>query len=156
MSNQPKTTDQLRAIFGLGKEKGLDKADLEALADEISEGRVVDPATNSPRLSLLTFDDANAVITHLGGDAFPADGSVPKRTQNYRKQKAGIDTIESAKQLKLIRDLAAKRNMGEDGLTKLAGRMRLPWPPQTTKQGNKIAEALKDMNARDAKKKRAA
>lgn len=140
----PKTTDQLRAIFGLGRAKGLDKEDLESLAADVTAGRV-------ERLSLLSFDEANAMISRLGGEPFALKGSTPTRTVNYRKQKAGIQTIESARQLKMIRDLARARNMGEDGLTRLATRMRLPWPTQTTTQGNKIMEALKSMNARDAR-----
>ncbi len=139
-----KTTDQLRAIFGLGKQRGLEKPDLEELAAEKSNGRI-------DRLSLLSFDEANQMITHLGGEAFPASGSptVPKRTENYRKQKAGISTIETDKQLKAIKDMARQRNMTEQGITSLAKRMNLPWPPITTAQANKIFEALKSMNKRD-------
>lgn len=137
-----KTTDQLRAIFGLGKSVGMDKDSLMELANEMTDGKV-------ERLSLLTFDQANAMIVHLGGDAFPAPGHVAVRTANYRKQKAGVKTVESTKHLRLIADLAAKRNMSEIGLASLCMRIIKRTSPQTTAQGNKIIEALKAMNKRD-------
>lgn len=139
----PKTTEQLRAIFGLGRPLGMEKSDLEELAAAVTHGR-------SSRLSQLTFDEANAMIHRLGGDPAPANGATPRRTVNHRKQQAGIKTIASARHVKLIRDLARGRRMTENGIASLAKRMRLPWPPHTTDQGNKLVEALKAMNARDA------
>lgn len=144
----PKSTDQLRAIFGLGKSLGMDKSDLEALAYDKTGGKV-------ERLSLLSFDQANAMITHLGGDAFPAPGHVATRTANHRKQKAGIKTVETGRHLRLIADLAAKRNMSEAGLASLCMRIIKRPSPQTTAQGNKVIEALKSMNARDRRAKEA-
>lgn len=141
----PKTTDQLRAIFGLGKNVGMDKEDLEGLAETMTSGQV-------ERLSMLSFDQANEMIKHLGGDPFPANGTIPIRTQNYRKQKAGVKTIETEKQLKLIKDLAAKRNMSETALASLCTRIIKRPTPVTTAEGNKIVEALKSMIARDARK----
>lgn len=141
-NNNPKTVDQLRAIFGLGKNLGMDKEALEELAAEKTCGQVT-------RLSLLTFDQANAMIEHLGGEAFPGTGHVAARTANYRKQKAGIKTVETNRHLRLIADLAAKRNMSEAGLAKLCMRVIKRPSPATTAQGNKIVEALKAMNRRD-------
>lgn len=146
--NTPKTTDQLRAIFGLGKNVGMDKSDLEGLAEVMTNGQV-------ERLSLLSFDQANAMITHLGGDAFPAPGHVAKRTENYRKQKAGIKTVESGKHLRMIADLAARRKMSEAGLASLCMRIIKRPAPTTTAQGNKVVEALKAMIKRDAMKEAA-
>lgn len=144
MSFKPKTTDQLRAIFGLGRKVHMAKEDLEELACDVTNGRV-------ERLSLLSFDEANAIISRLGGDPFPLTGSTPTRTANYRKQKAGVETIETQKQIKLIRDLAAKRNMSDEGLDRLCMRViKETMPPSTTKKGNKIVEALKAMNKRTA------
>lgn len=142
-TSQPKTTDQLRAIFGLGKNLGFDKEGLEDLAAEMTDGKV-------ERLSLLSFDQANAMIKHLGGDPFPASGGVPVRTANHRRQKAGVRQIETGKHLKLIKDLAKGRNMSDEGLQKLCLRMIKKPRPTTTKEGNSIVEALKAMNARDA------
>lgn len=139
----PKTTDQLRAIFGLGKNLGMDKEDLEALAGEKTGGTVT-------RLSLLSFDQANAMIEHLGGDPFPGAGHVAARTERHRRQKAGVKQVETARHTRLIADLAAKRGLSEIGLAKLCMRIIKRSSPQTTAQGNKVVEALKAMNRRDA------
>lgn len=142
MNTTPKTTDQLRAIFGLGKSLGMDKTDLEELAFDKTGGTV-------ERLSLLSYDQANLMIVHLGGEPFPALTHVALRTANHRRQKAGIKQVETGKHLRLIADLAAKRNMSAAGLASLCMRIIKKPSPQTTAQGNKIVEALKAMNARD-------
>lgn len=141
-SHNPKTTDQLRAIFGLGKQVNMAKEDLEELAADVTGGRV-------ERLSLLSFDEANAIIVRLGGDAFPGAGHVNARTANHRRQKLGVKQVETNKHLRLIRDLAAKRNMSDAGLASLCMRIIKKPAPVTTAQGNKIVEALKAMNRRD-------
>lgn len=142
MSSQPKTTDQLRAIFGLGRARGCEKEDLEQMAFELTNGQV-------ERLSALSFDQANAMISHLGGDPFPVSGSTPIRTANYRRQKAGVKQIETVKHLDLIDELARLRNMSAEGRERLCLRMIKKPRPTTTSEGNKIVEALKAMNARD-------
>lgn len=144
-----KTTDQLRAIFGLGKQRDLEKNDLEALAAEVTLDRTC-------RLSKLTFTEANLMIERLGGDAFPAPGHVATRTANHRRQKAGIKQVETGKHLRLIKQLADQRNMSEAGLANLCMRIIKRSSPQTTAHGNKIIEALKAMNARDTRMKEAA
>ena len=142
MSN-PKTTEQLRAIFGLGKKLGCDKSDLEELAADVSGGRV-------ERLSLLSWEEANAMIVRLGGEPFTSSGlPVARRTENYRNQKAGIKRIETGRHLDLIDELARLRNMSPEGLEKLCRRMIKKPRPTTTQEGNKIVEALKAMNRRD-------
>ena len=145
MKSQPKTTDQLRAIFGLGKGLGFGKEDLEQMACELTDGRV-------ERLSLLSFDQANAMIQRLGGDPFPVSGPVPVRTANHRRQKAGVKQIETVKHLNLIDELARLRNMSPEGLERLCMRMIKKPRPTTTAEGNKIVEALKAMNARDRRR----
>ncbi len=143
---QPKKPFQIQRMFGLAR-KPADAAGipvkefLEDLAGNITRGRV-------DRLSLLTFEDANNIIARLGGTPFANYGH-SKRTENYRKQAAGIKTIETGAHVEFIRKQAERRNMTEEGIAKLAARMNLPWPTQTTEQGNKLAEALKAMNRRD-------
>lgn len=139
---QPKKHFQIQRMFGLAKPKaelaGLDtKEYLEDLAGK--------------RLSELTFDEANIQIEKLGGTAFRAYGN-SKRNENHKKQEAGVKSIETVSHIEFIRKLAEKRGIGESGLESLASRMRLPWPTQTTEQGNKIAEAIKSMIKRDAEK----
>lgn len=141
-STVPKTTEQLRAIFGLGRSLGMAKEDLEELAFDLTGGRTA-------RLSQITFDEANAIVVRLNGDPFPAPGHVARRTMAYRDQKAGIKRIESARHLRLISDLAAKRGMSEAALAGLCKRIIKRTHPVTTAQGNKVIEALKAMLARE-------
>lgn len=147
-----KTNEQLRAIFGLAKANNVpfDEDERCGAAAVVSCGRV-------GRISLLSFDEANTLIVNLGGDAFPAPGHVAKRTENYRKQKANVKTLVTQRQLKMMKDLADKRNMSQIGLASLCMRIIKRSAPQTTAQCNKVIEALKSMNARDnAKIKEAA
>jgi hypothetical protein len=140
---QPKTNKQLRAIFGLAKNVNCGKEDLEELASDVSNGRV-------DRLSMLSFGEANAMIHRLGGNAFA--GSTPRRTVNYHRQQAGVQQIAQASHLQLMRDLAAKRGISDEGLERLCRRMLKHPAPRTTDETNKIVEALKAMIARDARK----
>jgi hypothetical protein len=131
-----KSTRQVRCIFGLAKQRGLDNDELHAL---------VEGATGQSSISALSFAQADRVIEQLGGEPFAA-----RRTVQYRRQRGGVPQIAQHSHLKLMRDLADRRGMGEDGLTSLAERMNLPSPPRTTAQTNKLVEALKQMNRRDA------
>lgn len=145
---QPKKHFQIQRLFGLARQpadaEGIPvKEYLEALAAEL-----LPRLSKLPRLSELTFDEANAMIVRLGGTAFSKYGQ-SRRTENYRKQQAGIKSIETDNHLNFIDELARLRNMSPEGLAKLASRMHVPWPPRTTEQGNKIVEALKAMNKRD-------
>ena len=145
---QPKTKEQMARIFGLAKKHDLDFDD-EArsfYAAEVSKSRVT-------HLSQLSFDEANALIKQLGGDPFRS--ATPRRTQNYHRQQAGVPQIAQRDHLKLMRDLADSRNMSESGLESLGQRILHHWPPRTTKETNKIVEALKAMNARDRVKEAA-
>jgi hypothetical protein len=133
-------------MFGLVS----DKAAKAGMTSTDYLGSIVEPVTGgrTSRVSELTFAEANEVIKILGGDPFRAYGN-SKRNENYKKQQAGIKTVETELHVTAIREAAALRNMGEEGLTSLAARMHLPWPPHTTEQGNKIFEAIKAMNKRD-------
>lgn len=145
----PKTNEQLRAIFGLGKDRGFAKEDLEELAADQTGGQV-------KRLSLLSFDQANAMIKHLGGDPFPANGvQVPRRTENHRKQKAGVITMASPAHLAKMDDLAAKRGMKPEQLQRLCLRMLKTKRPTTAIGCNKVIEAIKSMNQRDSARRAA-
>lgn len=153
MSPSTKSPLQIRALFGLAKaaaeKSGCDpKEYLEELASEITDGRV-------ERLSLLSFDEANAMIRRLGGQTFTS--VEPRRTVNHRRQEAGVPQIAQSAHLKLMADLARGRGIGDEGLERLCRRMlRGAARPRTTAETNKIIEALKAMNARDASSKEAA
>ena len=90
------------------------------------------------------------MIVHLGGEAFPGTGHVAARTVRHHRQKANVKQMVSQKQLRLLADLAGKRNMSEAGLGSLCMRIIKRSSPVTTAQANKVIEALKSMNARSA------
>lgn len=143
---QPKSNLQIRRLFGLAAKPasaaGCKPHDyLSELASDVTRGRTAS-------LAALSFDEANAMIVRLGGDPITSR-PFSKRTENYRKQKAGVKSIETSAQIEFIREIAGLRNMSEEGIGKLAAKMHLPWPPNTTEQGNKICEAIKAMNRRD-------
>lgn len=145
---RPKTNEQLRAIFGLGKKLNCEKADLEEMAADITSGRV-------ERLSMLSFDEANALIKRLGGDPVSAKPSAPRRTVNYRKQKAGVPTLAGPYHLAKMDRLAADRGMSPEGLERMCMRMLRSKRPRTAQGCNAVIEALKAMNRRDAKRRAA-
>lgn len=139
---QPKSVFQLRAVFGLARAAGLEKPDLNPLVAEVTGER-------TEHLSELSFAEANALIVRLGGRPLPVSGPLPRRTVNYRKQRAGVKTIETARHLDLIERLAQLRNLSTEGLEKLCLRTIKRPAPITTAEGNKIVEALKSMCRRD-------
>lgn len=143
MQQQLKTRSQIKAIFGLAKQRGIDMdADTKmGFAITVSLGR-----TDS--LADLRFDEANRLIENLGGDAFPPFRR-PRRTESYHRQKAGIEQIAQTSHLRLMNELAVGRGMSADGLERMGRRMLKHWPPHTTAETNKIIEALKAMNKRD-------
>lgn len=136
---QPKENFQLRRIFGLAKPLNCDEEALRDLAGDVTNGR-----TSS--LAELTFDEANAMIVRLGGEAMTKKA---RRTINYQRQQAGVKQIETAAHKDFMHELARLRGMTEEGLEKLGTRMLGHWPPRTTAEGNKVIEALKAMNKRD-------
>ena len=142
---QPKKNFQIQRMFGLAKpiadQSGQDvKEYLESLAFTVT--------MRTERLSELSFDEANDMIEKLGGNRFVLLRR-SRRTENYRKQQAGIKTIETDAQLKLINDLAAMRGWTAESLVKFCQRVIKKDSPTTTEEGNKIAEGLKAMNQRD-------
>lgn len=143
---QPKSNLQIRRLFGLASKPasaaGATPHDyLSKLASDVTRGR-----TSS--LAALSFDEANAMIVKLGGDTITSR-SVSKRTENYRKQKAGIETIVTDAHLKKIDELAAMRSWSSETLAKFCRRVIKKDAPTTAHEANKITEGLKAMNRRD-------
>ncbi len=137
--NQPKSTAQARAIFGLARRAGHGDEDRHAVIHQVTEGR-----TNS--VKDLTFDEANAVIKHYGGREFkPA----PRRTVHWHRQQRGIKQIVSQSQLELIATLASQRGWSADALADFCRRQAKHFPLRTTADANKVIEALKCMNRRE-------
>lgn len=146
-----KSPKQMKAIFSLAKKNGVDMDDdtRAALAVTVSNGR-------TDRLSLLTFDEANGLIKHLGGDPI-GSSRTPRRTVNYHRQQAGVHQIAQPNHLNKMVAMAEERGISDDGLKGLCRRMLKgnSWP-RTTAETNKIIEAIKAMNERDAKREKEA
>lgn len=146
--NQPKAHFQIKRIFGLAKPLNCGEEDLRALAADVSGGRV-------ERLSLLSFDEANAMIVRLGGEAFAKGSRTPRRTVNYHRQQAGVQQIAQADHLSKMDALAAGRGISPEGLERMCRKMlKGNSRPRTTSETNKIIEALKAMNKRDRQRRK--
>lgn len=138
---QPKKNFQIRRMFGLAKQ--FAEVSGRETKDYIEEVIFCQIERNPP-ISDLTFDEANAVIKSLGGDPFRAYGN-SKRNENYKKQQAGIKTIETDAHLRKIEDLAGKLDWDADRLRGFCQRQIKRDTPTTTEEGNKVLEGLKAM-----------
>lgn len=141
MSANPQaiTDGQRRAIFGLANRAGHGDAERHAVIAKVTNGK-------KSSLRVLTFHEANLVIQHYNGQAF---SRTPRRTVQYRRQKAGVEQLAQPAHLELMRSLAARRGMSDEGLEQLAARIIKHYPPRTTSETNKVIEALKSMNRRE-------
>lgn len=138
MSSNPKTTGQVRAIFGLARSAGHSDEDRHAVIAAVTNGR-------TESVKDLTFNEANLVIRHYKGRAFkPA----PRRTVHHRRQQRGIKQIVSESQLELIAKLASQRNWSPVALKEFCKRQAGHFPLRTTEDANRVIEALKAMNRR--------
>lgn len=143
---RPKTRQQHAKIFALKGRWGLDIEDLRDYAAEI---------TGTRSISKLNYDQAEALIARLEGRQTPEGGRPSRRTIQYRRQKAGVVVLPTSDQIDHLNRLAQQRNMTLDGLTRLAKRMGLAYPPKTSIGASKLIEAIKAMIARDALKEAA-
>ncbi len=142
---QPKTTAQVRCIFGIARNLGMgDDLLHETVLSVTSEGG----REGTSRISQLSYSEAETVIQRLKAQQ---NKQTPRRTIQYRRQRAGAKQIATAapSQLELMRSLAHTRGMSDAGLESLCNRMLKHYPPRTTAETNKVIEALKAMNARD-------
>lgn len=135
-TQRPRSTSQLRAIFGEARRCGLDDEALREVVADVTHG--------STSISKLTFTQAESVLQRLKGKAF-----VPLRTLQYRRQQAGVKQVVQEGQLKLIADLASQRHWSADALINFCKRQCGHHPLRTTEDANKVIEALKSMNKRE-------
>lgn len=142
---KPKTHAQIQRIFGLAKKQGfeMDEDGKAAIAITASLGR-----TDS--LSQLSFQEANVAIKKLGGQPVSLE-AVSRRTENHRKQQAGVVTMASQKALHYMDKLAEERGMTPQGLERLCMRMFKSKRPRTARACSAVIEALKSMNTRTKK-----
>lgn len=140
----PRTLKQNNALHKLLDQRGFAQEDKADMVFDFTKGR-------TEHSSEMSFDECNAMITHLGGQAFPKSGTTPRRTTNYRRQQAGIEQIASPTHKDLMRNLWRKKDdRTDEGLESLSARVNKGLRiPRTTKEVNRVIEAIKAMNRRD-------
>jgi hypothetical protein len=152
-NNKIRTKAQNSLMHGYASKCGLSKDDLRDYASEISNGR-------TDHTSELYTHEAAEIIDRLQKIVEPK--KTPLRTVQYRRRNAGVDQIVTQDQLQKLNDLwFAKEGRTQNGLEMLTNRIIKKDKPRTTKECNKIIEAVKAMNSRDnvlnfSKKKEAA
>ncbi|HYE72585.1 MAG TPA: hypothetical protein VEF04_04605 [Blastocatellia bacterium] len=141
---KPRTKAQNKTIHALLNSRRID-ADLKAeMVYRITGGRT----THS---SEMYFSEANQLITELGGT--PHDAGL-RTVQHYRRQ-AGVTQIITSQQRQILRALCTAR-WGSDynaPYQALCLRTLKKSEPVTSPDAQKIIEAIKSMNSRDAQKR---
>lgn len=139
------SNNQIKAIWALSHKLGFDSDDTHQKVEEV---------TGKTSIRALTRNQADDVIESLGGTpSFRDKASTPRRTIQYRRQSAGVTTLATQEHLEKMRSLANGRGITAEGLKSLCRRMIKRDVPLSTKDTNKIIEALKAMNKRDLAKK---
>lgn len=139
-------------MHALAAELKITHGDLRSFAFEQSNGR-------TDHTSELTFDEAAQIIATLekhayqmrtirGEHATPKKQTPSRRTVQLRRQKAGIKSVPTAKQLKYIADLREMRQMTDAGWDSFANHTIGKTAPLTSKEAGKLIEGLKALNAR--------
>jgi hypothetical protein len=135
-----RTKTQNSKMFGLASKAGVSHDDLRDWTSEITSGR-------TDHTSKLYQHEAQEIINRL--EKFVNPNGTPRRTENYRRQKAGVKTIVSQAHLAKLQHLADGRSMTSEGLAKLCVRIFGAEKPRTSHECSKAIEAIKDMNKRD-------
>lgn len=138
---QPKSPAQVRRIFGLARSRGLDAQELRAVVVEVTKR---DVPLDKTGVGSLNFTESDAVIVRLGGEPL-----AKRRTIQHRRAKAGVSQLVRPAQLELIAKLASQRRWGAEALRNFCARQCGHFPLRTSKDANKVIEALKAMNERE-------
>lgn len=128
---------------------GISDENYRALIFNLTNGR-------TETSSAMDAREADKLIEALGGTPPPRGNGVSRRTQQRRNKAAGIITLATPEQVNVITNLAITR-WGEGvqtaaALGKLVQRILKTDKIKTSQQAQKVIEALKVMNTRDAKK----
>ena len=133
-----RTLQQNRVIHQLIGRRGLDIGEKASLVSEVSGGRTESSAQ-------LTREEANKLIKRLGGEPI----SLSRRTQQLKRQEAGVKQIISHKQREYMFSIWNRfPHRHPSGLDKLCERTIKRQRPRTTEEANKVIEAIKAMNLR--------
>jgi hypothetical protein len=135
-----RTNRQNAAFHKLIGSRGLTNEDKAELVSDVTKGRVESS-------KLMTFDEMNSAIKRLGGTVFD---SRDKRSKIWFPK--NVVGMISPLQRNKLEQLKASRNMSEQGFSDLCKRMlKGKSAPTTISDAQKLTEAIKAMNARDAK-----
>lgn len=126
---------QHAAMWSLVKNNMTDE-DFREMIFDMTNGK-------SESSSALSFDQKNEVISKLGGTPFTKS----LRDINRQRAKTGVENIDTRLQEKLLNDLwFAFPYRTPGGLEKICLSTIKRAKPLTTKDFNKVIEAVKDMN----------
>ncbi len=144
---ETRTKIQNAKMHGIAAKLGIPHEDLGDFAFEYSEGR-------TDHTSELYVAEMDKLIRHLEYLLAQKTGeTTPRRTVNYRRAKTGVVSIETPRQIKKLNDLwFAYAFRTAEGLEKLCLNTIKTDAPKTTKEFQKMIEAVKSMNAREAAK----
>ena len=136
-----RTLAQNSKMFGIAAKLGIPHDDLQDMAFKVSDGR-------TEHTSELFIKECDQIIKFLE-DKLPKE-KTPQRTVNYRKQKAGIKTVPSAKAKKYLRDLWFEfPHRTPDGLKSMCLKSFGHSYPHTAQENSALIEAVKSMNERE-------
>jgi len=139
-----RTKAQNSLMFGLAGKAGVSHDDLRDWTAEITNGR-------TEHTSELYYSEAVEIIDRLQNYLNPQQTQPSLRTVQYRRQQAGVEQIVTQEHLQKLNDLwFAKKDRTPSGLESLCFRMLKLNKPRTTKDCNKVIEAVKAMNKREA------
>jgi hypothetical protein len=135
-----RTNLQNKIFHQLVGKAGLSNDDKAVLVFDFTKGR-----TDSSKE--MRFDEMNAAIKHLGGTVFD---SKEKRAKTWFPK--NVVAIVSTLQKQKMESLKESRNMSDEGFAKLCRAILKGIPyPRTSKEAQKVIEAIKAMNSRDSK-----
>lgn len=135
-----RTKRQNSIMFGLAAKAGVSHDDLRDWTAEITNGR-------TEHTSKLYQHECNEIIDRLKKFVQPEE--VSPRTVSYRRRKAGVEQIVTAEHLQKMSELWFKvEGRTPSGLESLTLRIIKIERPRTTKECNKVIEAIKSMNTR--------
>lgn len=139
MPKKKRTNLQNKIIHQLVGKWDFTRDDKAEMVFDITNGRTASTKE-------MYFDEANEMIHRLQGQ--PVTES--RRTVNHRNQKAGVESIATATHRDFMNQLVRGRNITKEGLEKLSARVNSGVKnPRTSKEVNRIIEAIKQMNRRD-------
>ena len=141
---RPRTKAQNSIIHSLLGRFGFKSEDKAELVYDITGGR-------TEHSSEMSFAEAEQMINRLGGNPRrKKESDAAPRTVQARRREAGVETIATATHKDLMNRLARGREMSEQGLGDLSARVNKGTrSPRTSKEVNRVIEAIKNMNRRD-------